>query len=308
MSGGGGISPGAIVGGAAGFAMGGPAGAAIGAGLGGSLDASGRAANAAQNAANATAAETRNQRNAIVGQGQANQTAAMQLAQATPQELMALERSMGSSMAALERQEKLINSIDPAIMEASSQALKLLRGESAGITDATNQMRKMQRDKLVGQLREQYGPGAELSSLGQKALQSFDMQTQQLTAQNNQQALSQVFGIATSDFQAPLRASQNAVQQVGQGFGALQERKLNTQVNTGNSILAALSGTAPGMIQSAGAPYVGEAVRAQGQQSMFNTLGNIGALYASGGMPGSSGSAGSNGVAPGGNGAPKLFG
>lgn len=229
------------------------------------------AADAAQRSANAQAAEAREQRRIILEQGQKNQREAMALADATPQELAALGRAYSSAQSALDREEKLMGAIDPALMEASSQVLALLRGESSAMNKPMNDMRSMQRQQLVNSLRAQYGPGAESSSIGQKALSRFDMETNSLMASNNQNSLAQAFGIASSDFGGRLQRGIAGLQQVGQGYSALQERKLNTQLNTGNAMLGALSGTSQQMIQNAGAPYVGQALQSQMQNQLFNT-------------------------------------
>lgn len=270
---------GTVVGGAIGFAAGGPLGAAVGAGIGGSLGGGMDAADAAQDAATAQAQAAREMRGEVLAQGNKNQREAMALAEATPQELASLGRAYASADMALGREEKMLAAIDPALMEASKQALSLLRGETADINKPMTDMRNMQREQLVNSLRAQYGPGAESSSIGQKALQSFDMQTNSMFAQNQQNALAQTFGIASSDFGGRLQRGISGVQQVGQGYSALQERKLNTQINTGNAMLGALSGTSQQMIQAAGAPYVGDALRGQMWQSIGNAGLNLAATY-----------------------------
>lgn len=251
-----------------------------------------QAADAAQNAASAQADEAGRQRQLIMQQGKENQRLAMQMAEATPQELSALDRAYGAASQNLDRESKLLAAIDPSMMEASEQALKLLRGESAGITGAANAQRTAQREELVASLRSQYGPGAETSSIGQRALRSFDMETNTLTQQLNQSALGQVFGIATSDAGARQRSAIGQIQQVGQGYSALQERKLNTQVNTGNSLLGALSGTSQSMIQAAGAPYVGDALRGQAMGNLGNNLMNVAGMGLGGYMQGYGSAAG----------------
>lgn len=254
----------------------------IGQGIGnfvGDITGSNRAAEAAQAAAMAQAAEAARQRQALLDQGNKNQREAMALAEATPQELAALNRSYAAADKSLAREQKLLDAIDPALMEASKQALSLLRGESADVNKPMNDMRAMQRQQLVNSLRAQYGPGAESTSIGSKLLQQFDMESNMATAQNQRNALGQVFGIASSDLGSRLTRGIGQVQQVGQGFSALQERKLNTQLNTGNSLMAALSGTQAQMIQSAGAPYVGEALRAQAQQGLFNQAIGLASMY-----------------------------
>lgn len=234
------------------------------------------AAGAAQGAADAQANTAAQMRLDVLQQSSNNTDVANRLAGATPEELNALGRSYASATANLDREERLIASIDPTLMEASQQALKLLRGETADINKPMTDMRNSQRQRLVSSLRAQYGPGAESTSIGQHALQQFDMETSSMFAQNQQTALGQAFGIATTDLGARTQRGISGLQQVGQGYSALQERRLNTAVNQGNATLGALSGTSQQMIQSAGAPFVGAALNGQAQAQLGNQISNTG--------------------------------
>lgn len=229
------------------------------------------AAAAAQGAANAQAETAARTRKDIMDYSRRFESEAMDLAQASPQELIALDRSYGSAESALAREERLLSAIDPTLMEASSQALKLLRGETADANKPLTAQRTMQRQQLVDSLRAQYGSGAESTSIGQRALQQFDMQSNSMFQTNQQNSLNQIFGIATTDFGARQQRAIGGLEQAGQGYSALQTRVLNTRLNTGAQTLGALSGTSQQMIQTAGAPYVGQAIQAQGQQQLFNT-------------------------------------
>jgi hypothetical protein len=255
--------------------------------LAGDITGSNRAAKAAEKAAGAQAGAAASTRAEIMNEARRLEREAMGLAEASPQELAALNRSYASAEQGLAREERLLASIDPALMEASQQALKLLRGESADINKPMMDLRNSQRQNLLNSLRSQYGPGAESSSIGQRTLQSFDMETNAMMSQQQQSALGQAFGIATSDLGARQQRGIMGLSQIGQGFGALQERKLGARTGVGQSTLAALSGTSQQMIQAAGAPYVGEAVRAQGQQQTMQSMLGMGAAYAGmmGGMP-----------------------
>lgn len=280
--------------------------AATAAAVGGGLAASGLlygglgtaiSANAAGQAARDQRAAALEQQRRIVAQGNVG----AKLAEATPQELAALDRSMTSSLGQLDREERLLAAIDPAIMEASQQALKILRGETAGVTSALNNQRGAQRQKLVNQLREQYGPGAELSSLGQKALQQFDMESNSLFQQSQSNALGQVFGIASSDFGGRTQRAIGGLQAVGEGYGNIQTRRLNAN----NAILGALSGSAPAVINSAGAGAVQGQLLGSGLASLGGNIMNTGlSLFgagAKGGIPGGGATAGGYGTAGGSN-------
>lgn len=248
-------------------------------GVGGAMVVGGTVASmgAASKAAKAQRKESERMRAAVLAQGKENQEKALALAQATPQELAVLSRANSSAVSALDREEKMLAALDPAIMEASQQALKLLRGESAGATQALVNNRQTQRQSLVNSLRSQFGPSAETSSVGQRALQQFDMETNTMMTNANSNAFNQVFGVATTDLGARTLRANQGLQQVGQGYSALQERLLNTQMNTGNSILSALSGTSAQMIQSAGYNSVG-------QQILGSSLTSLGGQVMGGGM------------------------
>lgn len=257
----------------------------------GDISGSNRAADAAQRSALDQQSAARASKNEIMGIARQNQTDAMALAEASPMELAALNRSYSSAEQALGREERLLAAIDPALMEASSQALKLLRGESADINAPMQNLRNSQRQQLVNSLRSQYGPAAESTGIGSRILQQFDMESSAQMAQNNQNALGTVFGIASQDFGGRAQRGIANLQQVGQGFGALQDRKLNARMNTGNAMLSALGGTSQAVIQSAGAGNVGAALRGQAQQGLFNSAIGIGAQAAMAGSGGGGGGA-----------------
>lgn len=243
--------------------------------IGGYLQYEGQqsAGRAAQSAAGAQNLMSREQRQYILDAADRLDKEANALAQASPEELNALSRSYQAASAGLAREERLFQAIDPVLMEASQQALKLLKGENTDISSGMMSLRNSQRQELVNTLRSQYGPGAESSSIGQRALRQFDLETNSM----RQEAFNQVFNVATNPAaRANYNTAISGLQQVGQGYSALQERKLNTRINTGNAWLGALSGTSQQMIQNAGAPYVGQALQGQAQAQMGQSLVNLG--------------------------------
>lgn len=262
--------------------------AAIG-GLYAQSQATNNAANAAQNAAQAQQATASQMRSDVLAQGQQG----MNLAQATPQELAGLSQNYQAASQQLQQQQSLFDAIDPAIMGASQQALSILNGGNAGLTTAMNTQRAQQRSQLVNSLTAQYGPGAETSSVGQQALQQFDSQTAVLSQQTNQSALSQLYGMGQGGAQAGAGVQQamGGLSSATQGYSAIQNRQLNAS----NAMMGALSGTSQQMIQSAGAPWAGQAVQAQGQMGMGNTLGQLGGMGLGYGALGSMGAFGSAG-------------
>lgn len=232
------------------------------------------AANAGGSAASAQQDQATRNRADIFGEMSNMSAATTGLSQSTPQELNILGQSYGAASQQLSQQQQLMNSINPALMEASKQALQILRGGQSAMSAGVMSTRNAQRSQLMNTLRSQYGPGAETSSIGQRALQQFDMQTQQM----QQGTLNNLMGIAGDNSpNQGLQSSLSGLQQVGQGYSALQNRQLNTQMNLGSTALGALSGTGQQMLQTAGAPYVGAALQGQGQASLGNNLMNTGA-------------------------------
>jgi hypothetical protein len=186
---------------------------------------------------------------------------AMGYANATPQELNILGQQYQAASTNLSQQQQLMSSIDPALMEASKQALAIMQGGSGAATQPMFALRNQQRAQLVTSLQNQYGPGAESTAIGQQALQQFDMQTQNM--QTGQ--LGNMMGMAESGGGPGLNNAINSLSQVSSGYNAIQSRQVN----------AAL-GTQQNMVNTAGAPYVGQTLGGQGMASLGNNVMNTG--------------------------------
>ena len=238
-----------------------------------------QAGEAAQAGAEAQAAQAAATRADVLNYTGRFEAEAKGLANANPEELYALDRANQSAKSALDREERLLAAIDPALMEASQQALKLLRGETAAVNNPLMEQRSSQRQQLVNSLRSQYGPGAESSSVGMRSLQQFDMDSNSMFQQNQQGSLAQLFGMGTTDLGARQQRGIAGLQQVGQGYSAIQDRKLNARLNVGASTLGALSGTSQAMIQTAGAPNVSAALQGQAMSNFGNQIANVGLQY-----------------------------
>jgi len=243
-----------------------------------------KAADAAQQAANAQAAVSNQYASDSMAFARQNQSAAMNFASATPQELASLSRSYQAAGQSLDMRQQQLSAIDPAIMEASKQALDLMRGGTAAANKPLMDQRNLQRTQLVNSLRSQYGPGGENSSAGQRALQQFDLSTNSMFQTNQQSSLAQMMGYAGQDLNA--NAEIGGMMGVGQGYGNIQQRQVNAALGSGSQMQSAMGNAFGARSQAAGAPYVGQALQAQGQQQMFGTLLNLGSMYATGGASG----------------------
>ena len=214
--------------------VGGPFGAAAG------LQYSGAemTAKAQQQAAEAQLQAAREQRAAALG-----------AAQPTTQELAALGQQLDYQTQANARQQQLLNSIDPALMEAGKQALALLRGEESSTLAPLRAERERQRAALANSLIAQNGAGALTSSAGIEALNRFDQQTAQTLSSQQQATLGSLLQTSASTRPDPYQATSANLNYLS-ALGNLQNRQVNA-INATN------------ITPYAGAPFVGAALQGQ---------------------------------------------
>jgi hypothetical protein len=182
---------------------------------------------------------------------------------ATTSGIASFERDLMNQEKNLSRQEQLISQIDPTIIEASQQALRLMRGEASSTLSPLKNQRATQRQKLLNSLREQLGPGAETSTAGIQALTRFDSETDNIFAGAQQQALSNL-GNISSQFSSQRPDMMREIMgrsQLGQG----QSNLLFGQAQL-------LSGQGQNLINSAGAQFAGDVMRGNQQQGFGNAL------------------------------------
>lgn len=260
-------------------------------------DLTGRgAADAAGLAAMAQLQQARESQRAIMAESARGEKDIMALAAASPAELRAQEQALEMGAKQLASDERLLASIDPALMEASQKALSMLRegyqsrqsGRAPAAYAPFEAQRQAERQKLVNSLQSQYGPGAEASSIGLKALREFDLAGATQSAQFGMQQEQQDYGRFQDAFRGATGLAQlfggqrqgidlqsRGVNQLGTA-GLFQNRMLNARTGLHGSSLAALSGTQAPLIQAAGAPYVAQQARAQGQTAFLGNLINAG--------------------------------
>ncbi len=242
-------SSGAIIG----TIAGGPIGGLLGGGLGMQADANRAMADAAGGAANA---QLRN--------SQANYANISSIgSQMTTQGLANYDKALSYQSNQLSRQEEMVKQIDPTVLAASQQALKLINGQESSTLAPVRAQRDQQRANLLNTLRQQMGPGAETSTAGRQALNQFDMQTNSLMGQQQQSALGQL----GNTFQQFGSYGNQLNQSIGQ-FANITGERAGLQGNYAQMLNAANGN----VYQSSGAPYVGSMVAAQGQQAMGNQL------------------------------------
>jgi hypothetical protein len=197
------------------------------------------------------------------------------LAEATPQELAQQQQGLTALNAQLESQQRMLAAIDPAIMESSQQILRLLKGESASSLGPLQQQRQQQRQQLLNMLRAQLGPGAETSSAGAKQLQAFDMQTDQMMNSAQQGQLGNLTNVLTgvNSNRPDLAGTAGAGMNLASVF---QQRKLAAEQNASGMQLSAITGSAPSLIDTAGAQYVGQQMQGRTIAQLGNSLADFG--------------------------------
>jgi hypothetical protein len=183
--------------------------------------------------------------------------------EATVAGLANMDKALGAQERSLANQEKLLAQIDPTIMEASQQALKLLRGESSSVLAPALEQRRQQREKLLASLREQLGPGAETSTAGIQALNRFDSESNSLAAGQQQQALQnvgQTFGTFSS-YKPNIGQEASTFGNLAQGRAGLQFQQAGVYQKSFEPLL-----------QTAGAQYTADTLRGQQSAAFGNAL------------------------------------
>lgn len=169
---------------------------------------------------------------------------AMELAQASPGELAQIDRMLRLSeenfamqMKYIQRDEELLNAVDPALREAGAQALQLLQGKEAAVLAPLKAERARQREALKDSLRQQLGAGYATSSAGIEALTRFDQESQAVTAATQQNVVQSFLGLSAQvrpDVAGKVgRAFGQTAEIAGVGLGAMQNIA-NRQVNAWN--------------------------------------------------------------------------
>lgn len=203
-------------------------------------------------------------------QAQADRQLAMSLAQPTTAELERLQKQIQLADGAISRQEKILDAVDPALMEAGRQALQLMRGQEATVLSPLKQQRQLQRDQLVNNLRQQMGPGAETSTPGVTALNQFDQETGLLLADAQQKSLHELLGTAE-------RARPNPADSLKYNDSVYAMMRKPQE-----DAISALTKTP--VTPYAGAPFVQAALEGQAQQNFGGTIANLGATMIGNGI------------------------
>lgn len=262
-----------------------------------------QAGNAAKKAANAQQAAAEDYKKYVRTQ----QDTAVGLT-LNPSALAMHDQALQSQEQNVRRQEDLVRSLDPNIVEAGKQVSQLLQGKSAPVLQNMQNQRNLQRTQLLDTLRQQLGPGAETSSAGQQALTRFDTETANLMSGAQQEYLDKVSNMSLGGAQT-LGESISSVNKSLSAINADDPRAKAAQLIaqfTGAGGQAASAG-----IQAAGGEYAADAIRGQTLSNVGNSAMTLGAMFAGkqmfGGTPGTPATPGADTGAPGAGGTNAEF-
>lgn len=206
----------------------------------------------------------------------AQQAKAEQAAEPSAMELVQLQKQIDVTDRTVARQEELLKAVDPALIEASQQALKLLKGEASAATQPLERARQRQRQQLENRLREQLGPGFETSSAGIEALGRFDTETADAVQGAQQTALGGITNF--------LASSSKFRPDAGQLVGLTSVPMSSLQNIATRKTNAAIGGL--GLTQFQGAEFGAQAAQAAGAADTWGGIGQLGGAVTGAALPG----------------------
>ena len=206
----------------------------------------------------------------------------------TPSAMAAHDQALQGQEQNVRRQEALVQSLDPNIIEAGKQTAQLLQGKSAPVMQNLQNQRQLQRDQLVQQLKTQLGPGAETSTAGQQQLNNFDQQTANVMSGAQQEYLDKVSNMSMGG----AATLGQTLSQVDSALSSINEQGPEQKAaQLIASFTNAGAGAAEAGINAAGGQFRGAQLQGQALQQIGGGL-----------MTGAALMAGKNSVGPGGPG------
>lgn len=192
-----------------------------------------------------------------------------------PAQQAAVDKAMHAQQLNLERQQKLVESINPALLEAGQQMTKLLQGQSAPVLQNLKDQRQTQRQGLLDSLRQQLGPGGETSQMGMNALRKFDADTANQLSGAQQSYLQQVSGLALGGGKTlsdSLGQATSELAKLGDQYGQIGLNKANIIQGFSNSTNAARQSS----VQNAGNSAAGDYLQGAAIKDVAGGIGKLG--------------------------------
>lgn len=282
-----------------------------------------KAASAQQSIAQAQQSQAERERNQILGMGQKGLNELEQayyMAEPSGADLKNLERqiqlyerTLSVQEAALERQKKFAQTIDPGIVEAGQQILAALQGKDVAALNPLKAQRSRDRALLEEQLKQNLGSGYAGTTAGAQALSRFDQQTSEMLQSAQMSTVGQLGAAATGLTNISNQGLQGAFSGA-QTLSGLSQEEFNRRNALTQRAVSARQAYGAGLFQQAGlarqaslVDYAGAgnvaalgAAQARanqwaGMQQTGNQLVGIGGSMLGGAMGGGGGAAGSLG-------------
>lgn len=184
------------------------------------------------------------------------------------QQLLLSKNANERALMAVEREQAILDAVDPAIREAGTQALQLLQGKDAAILTPIKAQRADQRRQLEQTLADRLGGGFETSSAGIAALRDFDTATGNLIAGAQQESLGQLLGTSIQGRSLATGSTENAFGTANQSAQVALGAMHNLKARSVNAFIGSPVNYSP-FIEAAG-------VGAKNTQQTFGALGSIG--------------------------------
>lgn len=200
--------------------------------------------------------------NAQLGQQREDRTLATKYADSAD-EIIQLQRAVQTNQQDIVRQQRILDSTDPAVIEAGKQALNLMKGvESSTLAPLRSKLQKDEQT-LRGKLLKQLGPGYENSTAGIQALNAFQESSSNALSNAQQTAINSYLGTAQNFSSQGLSQQTSQAGTLGSLYGNIAQRKVSA---------------VQGSPINAGLQYAGEMASAQAKQQNFGQLMQIGGM------------------------------
>ena len=188
-----------------------------------------------------------------------------------PSQQAAIDKAMAYQQQNIQRQQTLVDSIDPALLDAGKQMQQLLNGQSAPVIKNFLDQRNLQKQQMLDGLRQQMGPGAETSSMGQNMLMKFDQETANMQNSIQQQYLDKVSNLAIGGGQTLSDVMGKASTTLAGLGDQLGQIGLN-QANILNGGTAAMNASQQAVVNAAGGEQKANQLIGQGIQQAGSTV------------------------------------
>ena len=199
--------------------------------------------------------------------------AAVAAANPSPQEIQTLQDMIHTNTADIARKQKLLDSADPALIEAGHQALDLLQGKEATVLGPMRDEQARQRAKLEDNLRQKLGSGYDTSTAGIQALAAFDQQSQLALQGAQQNTLASLLGTTQNTEQfGNMNSNMQASGMASQLYGNQSTRMVNA-IN-GTPITMAGAGDVSSLYSS-----INDGQSARNTGGLISQAGTLAAIY-----------------------------